>query len=254
MSFNETAFNKDNLDLYLKELAKAFRKLNEKTVPVEIILVGGASVLINYGFRDMTYDMDAVIISSSAMKQAIHQVGDRLGLPNGWLNTDFMRTRSYSPKLAEHSVYYKTFSNIMAVRTVTAEYMIAMKLMAGRRYKNDLSDVIGVLKHHKDHGEPITLGQIKKAAADLYGDWSALPQSSIAFIEQAIAKGNYDEVFEEIRNREAANKNVLQSFEAEYPGVLSETNLDEILRRAAEKMAERENQEEEASQSPVQTM
>lgn len=140
------------------------------------------------------------------------------------------------------------------MRTVTAEYMIAMKLMAGRKYKNDLSDVIGVLKHHKDNGEPITLEQIKKAVADLYGNWSALPQSSIIFIEQTIAKENYGKVFEEIRNSEATNKNALQSFEADYPGVLSENNLDEILHRAAEKMSEKENQEEEASKSPTQTM
>ena len=119
MSFNETAFHKENLDLYLRELAKAFRKLNGKAMPAEIILIGGASVLINYGFRDTTYDMDAIIIASSAMKQAINQVGDKYELPNGWLNTDFMKTRSYSPKLVEHSVYYKTFSNLLEVRTVT---------------------------------------------------------------------------------------------------------------------------------------
>lgn len=255
MSFNETAFNKDNLDLYLRELAKAFRKLNGKTVPAEIILIGGASVLINYGFRDMTYDMDAIIVSSSAMKQAINQVGDKLGLPNGWLNTDFMRTKSYSPKLIEHSVYYKTFSNILTVRTVTAEYMIAMKLMAGRKYKNDLSDVIGVLKHHKDTGVPITLDQIKKAVEDLYGEWSALPQASIAFIEQTISKENYGEAFEEIRSNEVTNKTVLQSFEANYPGVLKEDNLDEILRRAAQKLSrESEDQDDNETESPQQTI
>ena len=35
--------------------------------PCEIILIGGASILANYGFRDMTYDMDAVILASSVM-------------------------------------------------------------------------------------------------------------------------------------------------------------------------------------------
>lgn len=110
MSFNETAFTKENLDLYLRELAKAFRKLNSKTMPAEIILIGGASVLINYGFRDTTYDMDAIILSSSTMRQAINQVGDKFGLPNGWLNTDFMKTSSYSPKLAEHSEYYMSIA------------------------------------------------------------------------------------------------------------------------------------------------
>ena len=255
MSFSENAFNKENLDLYLKELAKTFRKLNGKSVPAEIILIGGASILINYGFREMTYDMDAIIVSLSAMKQAIDQVGDILGLPNGWLNTDFMRTKSYSPKLIEYSTYYKTFSNILTVRTVTAEYMIAMKLMAGRKYKNDLSDVIGVLKHHKEQGVPITLEQIKKAVVNLYGDWSVLPKSSMVFIEQTITKENYDTTFEEIRDSEIVSKTLLQNFETDYPGVLTEKNLDEILQHAAQKMSEMDECEnEEASVVPIQKM
>ncbi|MDR1538025.1 MAG: hypothetical protein LBU32_08510 [Clostridiales bacterium] len=88
------------------------------------------------GFREMTYDMDAIIVESTAMKEAINRVGDKFGLPNGWLNTDFKRITSYSDKLFEVSVYYKTFSNIVTVRTIAAEYLIAMKLMSGRRYKN----------------------------------------------------------------------------------------------------------------------
>lgn len=71
-------FTKDNLDSYLKELAKEFRKKNGTKMPAEIILIGGASVLINYGFREMTYDMDAIINSSGAMKEAINTVGDIL--------------------------------------------------------------------------------------------------------------------------------------------------------------------------------
>ena len=54
-------FTKVNFDTYLKELAKEFRKLNGKTMKAEIILVGGAAVLANYGFRNMTTDIDAII-------------------------------------------------------------------------------------------------------------------------------------------------------------------------------------------------
>ena len=39
--------------------------------------------IANYGFREMTYDIDAVITASSAMKEAVNAVGDRLSLPNG---------------------------------------------------------------------------------------------------------------------------------------------------------------------------
>jgi hypothetical protein len=50
----EAPFSKENLDACLKELGKEFRRLNGTAMPAEIILVGGASVLANYGFRDMT--------------------------------------------------------------------------------------------------------------------------------------------------------------------------------------------------------
>jgi len=162
MSYNNTPFTKENLDFYLKELAKEFRKLNGKAMKAELILIGGASVLANYGFRDMTYDVDAVIFATSAMKDAINRVGDRLALPSGWLNTDFVQTKSYTPKLEGASVYYKTFSNVLEIRTITSEFLIAMKLMSGRKYKNDLSDVIGILREYQNSGNPILYEQIEK--------------------------------------------------------------------------------------------
>ena len=120
-------FTRENLDSYLMELAKEFRKKNGSRMPAEIILMGGASILIDYGFREMTYDMDAIIKSSGAMRDAINTVGDRLGLPIGWLNTDFVHTNSYTPRLAEHSKYYKTFANILQIRTVLDEYSLLIK-------------------------------------------------------------------------------------------------------------------------------
>lgn len=170
----DTPFTKGNLNEYLKELAKEFRKLNGTKMPAEIILIGGAAILAGYGFREMTYDIDAVIVASSAMKEAINRVGDRLDLPNGWLNTDFKNTNSYSDKLPAVSVYYKTFSNIITVRMVAAEYLIAMKLMSGRQYKNDLSDIAGILWEHQRNGNPISREAIDKAISVLYGDHAKL--------------------------------------------------------------------------------
>ena len=73
MSSDHTAvFTKENLNDYLKELAKEYRKINGKAMPAEIILVGGAAILAGYGFRDMTTDIDAVIYESYSMKDAIN--------------------------------------------------------------------------------------------------------------------------------------------------------------------------------------
>ena len=73
-SENTNTFNKENLITYLSELAKQYRKLCGKAVKAEIVLVGGAAVLANYDFRDMTTDVDALIDATSSMKDAINMV------------------------------------------------------------------------------------------------------------------------------------------------------------------------------------
>ena len=222
-------FTKENLDSYLKELAKEYRKLNGKSMPAEIVLVGGAAILTNYGFRDMTTDIDAVIYAASSMKDAINLVGDKFSLPNGWLNADFMHTASYSPRLDEFSVYYKTFYGVLSVRSVSAEYLIAMKLRSGRKYKNDLSDVIGILAEHQKNNAPITLDKINTAVNNLYGGWDNFPEDSKPFIENAMKNGNFTDVYNSVKNEETDSKDILLAFQKDYPNVAKESNINDIL-------------------------
>ena len=221
-------FTKDNIDLYLKELSKEYRKQVGKAMPAELILIGGAAVLSNYGFRDMTTDIDALIHAASGMKDAINRVGDRFELPNDWLNADFTNTVSYSPKLSEFSVYYKTWSNVLTVRTVAAEYLIAMKLRSGRQYKSDLSDVIGILYEHEKRGAPITMAQIRKAVTDLYESWEALPGASQAFIENVMNSDQLAYLYDQTVAGEKETKELLIRFERDYPGITKESNVDAI--------------------------
>ena len=228
-------FTRENLDSYLKELAKEFRKKNGNRMPAEIILIGGASILINYGFREMTYDMDAIIKSSGAMRDAINTVGDRQGLPIGWLNTDFVHTNSYTPRLAEHSKYYKTFANILQIRTVSDEYLVAMKLMAGRQYKNDLSDIVGILIEQEERNEPLSFKIIQKAIVDLYDTYDKIPEDSRAFIEALYQKEDLHEFYKQCRKLEQENREALVVFRENYPGILNGDNLADILKAAREK-------------------
>ena len=225
----ETPITKENLDTYLKELAKQFRKLNGKAMPAEITLIGGASILINYGFRDSTYDVDALIHASSAMKDAINYVTDTLGLPHGWLNEDFKNTKSYTPRLVNYSKYYRTFSNVLTVRTITGEYLVAMKLMAYRQYKHDISDIVGILREQQNSGDPLTLERIGKAVKDLYDNWDNLPENAKNMIESILANEDMDALYEAYANEEAAAKNALITFVDKYPDVLKEDNLADIL-------------------------
>ena len=230
------SFTKENLDNYLKELAKEYKKLVGKSIPAEIVLVGGASVLTNYGFRDMTTDVDAIIHAASSMKDAINHVGDKYNLPNGWLNMDFMKTSSYSRKLDEVSVYYKTFYGVLTVRTIADEYLIAMKLRSGRKYKNDLSDIIGILAYNEKNGHPINIQQVNKAVEELYGGWNDFPNDSKLFIESAIKEGNYGEIYASVKNNESVSKELLIDFEGKYSNVVNVSNVDEILETLKRKL------------------
>lgn len=228
-------FTKDNIDTYLKAVAKKYRKQVGKQMPAEIILIGGASVLINYGFREMTTDIDALIQAASAMEDAINAVGDEFDLPNGWMNQDFVRTKSYSPNLIQYSTYYKTYSNILTIRTIAAEYLIAMKLRSGRNYKNDLLDILGILNEHQINGDPITLERIQKAVCDLYGEWEAIPDGSRTFIMDSLAEGHFQEQFNKVNVEEKKTRELLINFDKDYPDVINQSNTSSILKNLRKK-------------------
>lgn len=226
---SDQTITKEKLAQYLKELAKEFRKRNGKSAPAEITLIGGASVVINYGFRESTYDMDAILDAASSIRDAITFVGDKYGLPKGWINEDFKKTDSYTPRIVQYSRYYRTFSNILTVRTVTAEYLVAMKLKSGRQYKFDRSDVIGILWEQEKQGDPLTLERIRKAVVDLYDSYDVLSNDIKQFIEKAIQDGRYAEMYDRVRQAEAENKENLLEYQEEKPGVIRNDNVNDIL-------------------------
>ncbi len=231
----EVAFTKGNLDDYLRMLAKEFRKRNGKVMPAEIILIGGASVLINYGFREKTYDFDAIIRASSAMKDAINYVGDENQLQEGWLNSDFTKTNSYSPKLVQYSTYYKTFSNILTVRTISKEYLVAMKLRSFRTYKNDLSDIVGIYREQMELGDPLTKERVEQAVVNLYQSWDSISENAQNLINRLEIIDDFDTFYDETRKSEIENEETLMQFEGKYPNKLNDENVDSILKSIKQK-------------------
>ena len=235
---------KKELDIYLRELGKEYRKLAGKKNPAEIVLIGGGAILANYNFRTSTTDVDAIIHAASAMKEAINRVGDKYYLANRWLNEDFLRTVSYSPKIEEFSQFYRQYSNVLQVRTIKAEYIIAMKLRAGRKYKNDFSDIIGVLMEHEEKNEHISYRDIDRAVIDLYGSWNAITEEAKTFLKDVLSCKDLAERYVELRGSEGEMGLLLQGFEVDYSGVLNQSNVNDILdilrqRKAEQKIAEK---------------
>lgn len=229
-------FTKENIEEYLKALAKEYRKRVKKSMPAEIVMVGGGAVLLNYAFRDSTNDMDALIFGSSAFSEAVNAVADLYQLEHGWLNADVRFTDSYSDKLRECSSYYKTFSGVLTIRTISAEYLVAMKLQAGRLYKHDISDMLGVLAAHVEDGKPILLEDIIRAYNKLYGSWETLPEKRRRLLQNMIVKGNYKENYQSTYEEEKISRANLIQFDNKYIGVLKKENVDEISQNLLKKL------------------
>ncbi len=204
--FIEKSFSKEEIDHYLYLLAREYKRRNRKSKRVELVLVGGASVLVNYGFRDSTTDIDAMILADSVMKETIYAVAEKEHIPDGWLNADFQRSGSYSKSLFEHSEYYKTFAKVLEVRTIRGEYLLAMKLMSGRNYKRDLSDIVGIIECSKEEGNEITLEKIDKAMEDLYGGWDMVDDYVKAVFQAALSDPDAWKKYEELVAEEDFNK------------------------------------------------
>ena len=207
----DKVLDKEDIEFYLKELAKNIRKINGKYPPTEIIIVGGASILLNYNFRQATQDIDAFnSTSESGIKRAINAVTDKYNLENDWINSDFIYTNSYTPRLREFSKFYKQYSNCVSVYTVKDEYLIAMKIVSARLYKNDLSDIVGILLDSKNH---ITYESIDKAMNDLYDGWSRTNVEIVEMVKNLLSmnRNELNEIYSHFIDEQNKNKDILTS-------------------------------------------
>lgn len=107
--------------------------------------------------------------------------------------------------------------------------------MAGRQYKNDLSDIVGIIIEQEERGDILTLERIKKAIIDLYDEYELIPYNSRSFIEAIYKQSNLKDFYRQCREMELDNKDVLVEFQDDYPGELTEDNLENILNVAREK-------------------
>lgn len=89
--------SKDNIDVYLDKLAD---KILEKFGPeasIDIVVVGGAAIAINYTFRESTMDIDTFSRASAYLDELVADVAKECSLPTDWMNHNVMVTGSFTP-------------------------------------------------------------------------------------------------------------------------------------------------------------
>ncbi len=237
---SEKKITRTNAIDILQRFAKKYRKTLGK-IPGEIIIVGGGSIMLNYGFRNSTQDFDVILNTVSGIKDVISQFADENGLPIGWMNADFVRTDSFSPKLVEVSQHYCWLNNhTLEIRTISGIYLVAMKMIAHREYRNDISDAIGIIIEESERGKSFTYSQLEDAYRSLYG---SLPDPDIRSLFQKICSKSIDElkeIYNTQKDAENHTKTKLISY-IENKMTVNAENVAEVVKRIKEKMNQQQS-------------
>lgn len=166
--------------LDLNAVDNIFNKLSERvTFRVNVVLCGGVSMLINYGNRKSTLDVDCLRVDSK-LQQIANEMAPKIGMKAGWLNDDVSVTCSYSPELFLHTKLWKTFGNIN-VYTISDIYLLCMKLVAFREDSHDRRDCKCIIKCIKDT-QSIT--DVYTCIEELYGGTHILSADAEEFLRK----------------------------------------------------------------------
>lgn len=160
MSVNLTREFINNL---LYELAKKLNKVY-KHQPISITVVGGAAIILQSEFRDVTEDIDIVKDKLLDIKQSALEISEKFDLNNDWINDNFMYSKSFSKKYVKYIKLYKTIYNL-SIYVLDLKAVACMKMIAGRDGTNDLSDIKSIVKE-----TGLTKDESVLVLTGLYGD------------------------------------------------------------------------------------
>lgn len=114
---------RDALDELSEALARDQRRAH-------IHLVGGGAMIMLYGRRSLTGDIDVAIAEGHGpVLDAVRSIAASRGWPSTWLNDQAAMYRPRAPDPAPRPVYS---SPSLVVMGASPEYMLAMKLQAAR--------------------------------------------------------------------------------------------------------------------------
>jgi len=114
-------------------IIKAFKRLSEllakQDTQAEIYIVGGAAMVLAYGARTFTKDIDAIYSNKEIVYKISKEIAEEMNLSEYWIND---AAKSFIPlKKDDNSIVIIDEQNLK-VMAASEEYMLAMKLLASR--------------------------------------------------------------------------------------------------------------------------
>ncbi|MGI8786926.1 MAG: DUF6036 family nucleotidyltransferase [Pyrinomonadaceae bacterium] len=120
------------IEQYLREVND---ELAARNVKGEICLYGGAVMCLVFKARPATKDVDAIFEPVKFIRQAIAKIAERHDLRQDWLN---LAVKMF---VVEHEKKILFDFPNLKVFVPTADYLLAMKILAARADTEDVSDI-----------------------------------------------------------------------------------------------------------------
>ena len=123
-------------DQIIKLLTRLGEELEAQGLQGEILLTGGAAMCLVHSARDMTKDIDALYEPKTVINQLVVKLADEEGVSVNWLNDG---VKGFVTDIAPR----ESFQNLpgLKISTVSADYLLAMKLVSARYGETDYGDI-----------------------------------------------------------------------------------------------------------------
>jgi hypothetical protein len=175
-----------------QELEKLLSLLNEQLqingVTGEVCIVGGAAMILAFGSRESTRDIDALLMTPASVRTAVQQVAEAGGLSSNWLNDG---AKGFASELSTEMKEVLNFSHLRVVAPPAA-YILAMKCLAARvgLDEHDKEDTKFLIMHIGLRSPNAVLENVEK-----YYPKERIPAKTQYFIQEVC-----DELFPKTKN------------------------------------------------------
>jgi hypothetical protein len=160
---------KDEIKQCLEELNDELRAMNVKG---EVCLYGGAVMCLVFDARPATKDVDAVFEPVRYIRRAAGRIAERRGLDKDWLN--------YAVKMFVVPHEQRILFDMPHLKVIVPppDYLLAMKMIAGRANTTDMADIEVLIKNL----DLRSAQQVLEIVRDYYPHKQLKPETQI-FIE-----------------------------------------------------------------------
>ena len=106
----------------------------QEGVTLELCIYGGSAMMLAYGAREGTKDVDAIVRPSEVGARLARQIAGQLGLDESWLNDDVRKFVSDGGTFAplEIQELESSAKQHLRITRASASYLLAMKCLACR--------------------------------------------------------------------------------------------------------------------------